>query len=62
MTEEYLPNAYLSLLILQPYGQKANDLPQRLYGIAPLMVASEDTAIGLQLTLPEEIRPEENSP
>ncbi|MFY9526480.1 MAG: MG2 domain-containing protein [Limnochordia bacterium] len=58
VTEEYMPNAYLSVMVLQPH-ERANDLPVRLYGIAPLHVKSAETEIKIGLDLPELIRPEE---
>lgn len=57
--EEYIPNAYISVMVYQPYAQTSNDLPLRMYGIVPLMVISEGTEIEFELDLPQEIRPEE---
>lgn len=56
---EYIPNAYVSVVIYQPYGRADNDLPLRMYGVVPLYVKSEGTRIGLNLTVPETVRPEE---
>lgn len=57
--EEYIPNAYISVIIYQPYGELDNDLPLRIYGIIPLHVKSEGTRLEFDLDLPAEIRPEE---
>lgn len=57
--QEYIPNAYVSVIVHQPFEQTENDLPLRIYGIVPLHVASVDTRIELSLELPETIRPEE---
>lgn len=57
--EEYIPNAYISVIVYQPYGELDNDLPLRIYGIIPLHVTSEGTRLELDLDLPAEIRPEE---
>lgn len=57
--EEYIPNAYVSVVLYQPYGNTDNDLPLRMYGIAPLYVRSEGTKIDLKVEAPEEIHPEE---
>lgn len=57
--EEYIPNAYISVIVYQPYGELENDLPLRIYGIIPLHVKSEGTRLEFDLDLPAEIRPEE---
>lgn len=57
--EEYIPNAYVSVIVYQPYGQTDNDLPLRMYGIVPLKVISEGTEIEFTLDAPNTIRPEE---
>ncbi len=57
--EEYIPNAYVSVIVYQPYGQTDNDLPLRMYGIVPLKVISEGTEIDFALDAPDTIRPEE---
>lgn len=59
VTEDQIPNAYVNVMVYQPFGETTNDLPLRMYGILPLHVKSEDTLLGLELTLPEAIRPEE---
>ncbi len=58
--EEYMPNAYVSVLVIQPYGARENDLPLRLHGILPLMVAGPATKLGLSLEMPASIRPQED--
>lgn len=57
--QEYIPNAYLSVVIYQPYGGMDNDLPLRMYGVVPLYVTSEGAQIELNLAVPETVRPEE---
>lgn len=57
--KDFIPNAYVSVVIYQPYGSSDNDLPLRMYGVVPLNVKSEGTQIGLNLTIPETVRPEE---
>ena len=59
VTEDYIPNAYVTVTVYQPFGRKDNDLPLRMYGILPLYVKSEGTQLGLELNLPDSIRPEE---
>ncbi len=59
VTEEHIPNAYVNVMVYQPFGATNNDLPLRMYGILPLQVKSENTKLGFELTLPEAIRPEE---
>lgn len=57
--EEYIPNAYISVMVYQPYGELENDLPIRMYGVIPLNVLSQNTRIELELEAPETIQPEE---
>ena len=57
--KDFVPNAYVSVVIYQPYGHPDNDLPLRMYGVIPLYVISEGTQIDLTLSVPETVRPEE---
>ncbi len=57
--ERCIPNAYLSVMAYQPFDQKDNDLPLRVYGVVPLYVISEGTKFSFQINAPEAVRPEE---
>ena len=59
ITKNMAPNVYVYVTLLQNYSKKDNDRPLRLYGLVPLIVEDEDTKIDLQITAPEQIRPNE---
>ncbi|MGQ1889451.1 MG2 domain-containing protein [Thermophagus sp. OGC60D27] len=42
---EMVPNIYVNITLIQPFGQTANDRPLRLYGIIPIMVNDPDTRL-----------------
>ena len=53
------PNIYVYVTLLQDYNTKENDRPLRLYGVVPINVEDDDTKIDLEITAPEQIRPNE---
>jgi hypothetical protein len=60
-TAEMAPNVYAHVTLLQPHAQTANDLPIRLYGIAPVRVVSPRTRLQPVLEVPEVMAPEATS-
>ncbi|PIE84795.1 MAG: hypothetical protein CSA07_00155 [Bacteroidia bacterium] len=60
ITEGMAPNVYVTILLLQPYGQSSNDLPLRLYGTIPLMVVDKETYLSPVIDAPGEVRPGRN--
>ena len=58
ITPEMAPNVYLHISLLQPHAQTINDLPIRMYGIAPVFVTNRQTVLQPQIQLPEVLRPE----
>ncbi|MDD5091107.1 MAG: alpha-2-macroglobulin family protein, partial [Candidatus Wallbacteria bacterium] len=58
-TKEMLPNAYVFVTLIQPYGTVANDRPLRMYGIAPLMVREAETGLKCFIDMPDQLRPGE---
>ena len=52
------PNVYLHISLLQPHAQTVNDLPIRMYGIAPVFVTNRQTILQPQIKMPEVLRPE----
>lgn len=58
VTPEMQPNAYVYITLLQPHGLTKNDLPIRLYGVAPVTVSSAGSHLYPQLSVPAEIKPE----
>ena len=60
-TAEMAPNVYAHVTLLQPHAQTANDLPIRLYGVAPVKVVSPQTRLQPVLEVPEVLAPETTS-
>jgi len=60
ITEAMLPNAYISVSIIQPHEQTKNDRPMRMYGIVPVEV--EDAGTHHYITLSTADRLEPNKP
>ncbi len=58
ITEEFTPNAYVSLSFIQPHQRTENDRPIRLFGVVPLKVENPDKRLNPELKVPEKIRPE----
>ena len=58
ITPEMPPNVYLHISLLQPHAQTINDLPIRMYGIAPVFVTNRQTVLQPQIQMPEVLRPE----
>ena len=58
ITPEMAPNVYLHISLLQPHAQTVNDLPVRMYGIAPVYVTNRLTILQPQIKMPEVLRPE----
>ena len=57
-TPERAPNVYVHIGLLQPHAQTVNDLPIRMYGIAPVFVTNRQTILQPQIKMPEVLRPE----
>lgn len=60
ITEDFAPNAYVSLTFLQPHQQINNDRPIRLFGVVPLKVENPNKQLNPKLKVPKNIRPESN--
>lgn len=58
-TAAMLPNAYVSVAVVQPHAQAENDRPIRLYGVLPLQVEDPATRLPLTLTLPDILAPKQ---
>jgi len=57
--EPYMvPNVYVHVTLLQPHLQTQNDLPIRLFGVAPVMVEDARLALRPQISAPEAWQPE----
>jgi alpha-2-macroglobulin len=57
-TPEMAPNVYAHVTLLQPHAQTANDLPIRLYGVAPVKVVDPSTRLQPVVVVPEVLAPE----
>lgn len=60
-TEEMTPNIYAHVTLLQPHLQVENDLPIRLYGVAPIKIVDPDTKIKPVITCSDEFKPGEKT-
>ena len=60
ITEEMIPTAYVTVSLLQPHAQTANDRPLRMYGVVPLNVEDPSTRRELEIMMPDELEPEED--
>ncbi|MDZ4751786.1 MAG: MG2 domain-containing protein [Flavobacteriales bacterium] len=56
--ETMAPNAYVSITLIQPHAQTANDLPIRLYGVVPLFVENPNSHLEPVITMVNELEPE----
>ncbi|MFP4377754.1 MAG: alpha-2-macroglobulin family protein [Spirochaetales bacterium] len=59
ITEEMLPNIYVSVSLQQPHAQTANDRPIRMYGIVPIRVVDPDTEQSVTITTADRLAPNE---
>ncbi|AJD03998.1 alpha-2-macroglobulin domain-containing protein [Campylobacter lari CCUG 22395] len=58
--KEYMPNVYVSVILLQDYDQYTNDRALRLFGVVPLNVVDEQSKIELDLKVPDKIMPKQD--
>ncbi len=56
-TPDMAPNVYVHVSLIQPHGQTSNDLPIRLYGIAPISVYDPQTKLEPVLEMAEKLAP-----
>ncbi|MEM6643521.1 MAG: alpha-2-macroglobulin family protein, partial [Bacteroidota bacterium] len=56
-TPEMSPNVYAHVTLLQPHEQTSNDLPIRLYGIAPLKITDPKTILQPEIKVASELAP-----
>jgi uncharacterized protein YfaS (alpha-2-macroglobulin family) len=60
VSKAMLPNAYVSVSILQPHSQTANDRPLRMYGVLPLMVKDPATEHALTISMADKLKSNES--
>ncbi len=59
ITNVHVPNCYASISLIQPSNRSDNDLPLRIYGLKPLQVEDPSTRLGIAMSAPEELKPNE---
>lgn len=57
ITEEMVPNAYLTLSVIQPHAQTQNDRPMRMFGILPIYAEDPSTRRDIEIIAPKELKP-----
>ena len=57
-TPEMMPNVYAFVSHIQPYEHTSNDMPLRMYGVLPIMVADPKTMLHPELTVPDALEPD----
>ncbi len=59
-TKEMSPTIYAHVSLMQPHEKKKNDLPIRMYGLAPIKVEDPATRLSPELKMPAVLKPKEN--
>lgn len=59
VTPEMSPTVYANITLIQPHAQAENDLPIRLYGVAPINVEDPATLLKPELKMPATLKPEQ---
>ncbi len=54
---DYKPNVYISAHLIRSTDGLQRDMPVRAFGVAPLTVETEENRLGLELSVPSEVRP-----
>ncbi|MCL2246094.1 MAG: hypothetical protein FWC10_03160, partial [Lentimicrobiaceae bacterium] len=58
ITEDLAPNFYVHITLLQHHDQTVNDLPIRMYGVAPVVVVNPKGELKPIITMPDVLRTE----
>lgn len=59
--KSHAPNIYANVALLQPYGQTANDLPIRMYGVLQIKVENNETVLHPKIEMPTVIKPQQTA-
>jgi alpha-2-macroglobulin len=59
VTDAMVPNVYVSVSLVQPQKQTANDRPIRMFGILPVTIVDPSTIFGVNIGTSAQLRPEE---
>ncbi|MDD2196327.1 MAG: MG2 domain-containing protein [Bacteroidales bacterium] len=57
LSKKMLPNAYVTVSVIQPHNQTQNDRPIRMFGIIPIMIEDSDTRIDFTIETAENLTP-----
>lgn len=58
-TEDWTPNVYAHVTLMQPHAQTENDLPIRMYGVVPLQIEDPGTRLEPVIQMADELKPEQ---
>jgi uncharacterized protein YfaS (alpha-2-macroglobulin family) len=56
-TDDMAPSVYAHISLFQPHAQTVNDLPIRLYGVAPVLVERQGAHLKPVISMPEVVQP-----
>ncbi|MGB0983637.1 MAG: alpha-2-macroglobulin family protein [Saprospiraceae bacterium] len=59
LTKEMTPTIYAHVSLIQPHAQVQNDLPIRMYGVAPIKVEDPKTRLSPVAKVKDSVRPDE---
>lgn len=59
INEAMAPNVYAHVTLIQPHQSLHNDLPIRMYGVAPIMVSDPETILQPRINTASEFRPQQ---
>lgn len=59
-TAEMMPNVYAFVSHIQPYDHSSNDMPLRMYGVLPVMVADPKTKLHPEVVVPDVLQPDKS--
>lgn len=57
-TAEMMPNVYAFVTHIQPYEHPSNDMPLRMYGVVPILVADPKTKLYPEVSVPDVLQPD----
>lgn len=55
--ENWYPNVYLNVNIVQNYAQKNNDRPMRMYGVQKVKISNRETILEPVIEMPKKVEP-----
>src|SRR5690606_38920797 len=58
MREQYAPNIYIHISLIQPHATTANDAPIRMYGVIPVKVTNPETVLEPVIAMPDQLVPQ----